>query len=102
MHQKRKYHWENEQTRKLFEAMMKLKTMDEAHRFFRDLCTAEEIDEMARRWQVAKLLAEDNLSYREIADEVDVSTATGTRVAQWLNNGRGGYRLILARLGLLK
>ena len=79
---------------------MKLKTSDEAHRFFRDLCTAEEIDEMARRWQVAKMLA-DERPYREIADETEVSTATVTRVAHWLTHGKGGYRLILRRLGLL-
>lgn len=79
---------------------MKLKTSDEAHRFFRDLCTPEEIDEMARRWQVAKMLARKK-SYREIADETEVSTATVVRVAHWLDQGKGGYRLILHRLGLL-
>ncbi len=79
---------------------MKLKNLDEAHRFFRDLCTPEEIDEMARRWQVAKMLAKKR-PYREIADETEVSTATVTRVAHWLNAGMGGYRLVLHRLGLL-
>lgn len=79
---------------------MKLKTLDEAHRFFRDLCTPEEIDEMARRWQAAKMLAEEK-PYREIAEEVEVSTTTVARVAHWLNSGKGGYRLILHRLGLL-
>ena len=102
MHAKRKYHWGNEQTKELFEAVMKLKNFQEAHRFFRDLCTAEEIDEMARRWQVARLLAEDKLSYREIAQDAEVSTSTVTRVAEWLDHGKGGYRLILGRLGLLK
>lgn len=100
MHKKRPYHWENKETKELFEAMMKLKTLDEAHRFFRDLCTAEEIDEMARRWQVAKMLAAER-PYREIADETEVSTTTVARVAHWMNSGRGGYRLILHRLGLL-
>lgn len=100
MHQKRKYHWENAATKELFEAVMKLRTTDEAHRFFRDLCTPEEIDEMARRWQTAKMLAEGELSYRDIADEAGVSTSTVARVAQWLYNGRGGYPLILRRLGL--
>ena len=79
---------------------MKLNTMNEAHRFFRDLCTAEEIDEMARRWQVAKLLAKER-PYREIAEETGVSTTTVARVAQWLHNGRGGYQTVLRRLGLL-
>lgn len=100
MHKKRPYHWENRETKELFEAIMKLKTMDEAHRFFRDLCTPEEIDEMARRWQVAMMLAEDH-SYRVIAREARVSTTTVSRVAHWLNRGMGGYRLILQRLGLL-
>ena len=100
MHTKRPYHWENKETKELFEAIMKLKTTDEAHRFFRDLCTPEEIDEMARRWQVAKMLAK-KLSYRDIADETEVSTATVVRVAHWLHSGMGGYRLVLHRLGLL-
>ena len=100
MHQKRPYHWENRETKELFEAIMRLKTLDEAHRFFRDLCTPEEIDEMARRWQVAKMLAKEK-SYREIADKTEVSTTTVSRVAHWLNSGMGGYRTILNRLGLL-
>ncbi len=100
MHKKRPYHWENKETKELFEAVMKLKTMDEAHRFFRDLCTPEEIDEMTRRWQVAKMLAEEK-SYREIAEDVEVSTSTVVRVAHWLDSGKGGYRLVLQRLGLL-
>jgi len=100
MHKKRPYHWENKETKELFEAIMKLRTSDEAHRFFRDLCTAEEIDEMARRWQVAKMLAAER-PYREIAEETEVSTTTVARVAHWLDRGMGGYRLILHRLGLL-
>lgn len=100
MHKRRIYHWENRETKELFEAVMKLKTMDEAHRFFRDLCTPEEIDEMSRRWQVAKMLTEER-PYREIADKVEVSTTTVARVAHWLNSGMGGYCLMLKRLGLL-
>ena len=100
MHTKRDYHWENKETKELFDAVIKLKTSDEAHRFFRDLCTPEEIDEMARRWQMAKMLAK-GVSYRDIADKVEVSTSTVTRVSHWLNDGMGGYQLILKRLGLL-
>lgn len=100
MHQKRPYHWENQETRDLFAAVMKLKTLDEAHRFFRDLCTPEEIDEMARRWQIAQLLTQDKV-YREIAKQVKVSTTTVARVAHWLYEGKGGYQLVLRRLKLL-
>ncbi len=100
MHVKRTYHWENRETKELFDVVTKLRNSDEAHRFFRDLCTPEEIDEMARRWQVAKRLAKDE-SYRKISREVEVSTSTVTRVAQWLYSGKGGYQLMLKRLHLI-
>ena len=35
--------------------------------------------------------------YLEIAERVHTSTATVTRVAQWLRHGAGGYALALAR-----
>lgn len=97
----RKYHWKNQETRELFQAILALKTTDEAERFFRDLCTLEEIDEMARRWQAAQQLVKD-VPYRDVADAVKLSTSTVARVAHWLNSGTGGYQLILRRLGLVK
>jgi uncharacterized protein YerC len=39
------------------------------------------------------------MPYLEIAERVPTSTATVTRVAQWLRHGAGGYRLVLDRLG---
>ena len=38
------------------------------------------------------------MPYLEIASRVGTSTTTVTRVAQWLRNGTGGYRLALDRL----
>jgi uncharacterized protein YerC len=35
----------------------------------------------------------------EIAERVPTSTATVTRVAQWLRHGTGGYRIALERVG---
>ena len=37
------------------------------------------------------------MPYLEIAERVPTSTATVTRVAQWLRNGTGGYRTALDR-----
>ena len=39
------------------------------------------------------------MPYLEIAERVPTSTATVTRVAQWLRHGAGGYRLVLDRRG---
>ena len=37
------------------------------------------------------------MPYLEIAQRVPTSTATVTRVAQWVRHGSGGYRLALER-----
>jgi TrpR-related protein YerC/YecD len=62
--------------------------------FLRDLCTASELDAMAQRWEVAQLV-DHGLPYSQIAELTGASTATITRVAQWLRRGEGGYRRVL-------
>ena len=80
----------------LTDAVLTLKTRDEARRFLRDLCTLPELEALTHRWQTARLL-EEHVPYVEIAERVPTSTATVTRVAQWLRNGTGGYRTALDR-----
>jgi TrpR-related protein YerC/YecD len=80
----------------LADAFLTLRTRDEARRFLRDLCTLPELEALTHRWQTVKLL-EQHVPYVEIADRVPTSTATVTRVAQWLRNGTGGYRTALER-----
>lgn len=87
----------DKKTTNLFEAILSLGNINEAERFFRDLCTIEELKAMSERWQVVGLLAK-GFSYRKISKELNVSTTTVTRVANWFNNGEGGYRLVLERL----
>ncbi|MCL4167299.1 UNVERIFIED_CONTAM: hypothetical protein GTU68_002114 [Idotea baltica] len=52
---------------------------------------------MAERWEIAQLV-DKGVSYREIAKQTGASTATITRVAQWLNHGMGGYRELLKQV----
>jgi len=87
----------NKRTTSLFTAILSLKSVKEAEAFFRDLCTAEELREMTDRWEIAQLV-NDRRPYREIAARLKTSTTTVSRVAAWLNDGRGGYRLALERL----
>ena len=82
--------------RELFQALLTLETPAEVEAFFRDLCTLSELEAMAHRWQVARLL-ERGLPYLEIAERTGASTTTVTRVAHWLKHGEGGYRLALDR-----
>ncbi|MDD5032101.1 MAG: YerC/YecD family TrpR-related protein [Patescibacteria group bacterium] len=87
----------NSRTDNLFKAILSLKTAKEAEAFFRDLCTIEEIKAMSERFAIARLV-DQGMPYRKIAKKLKASTTTVARVASWLNNGAGGYRLILNRL----
>ena len=77
-------------------AFLRLRNRDEARRFLRDLCTRGELEALAHRWQIVRLL-DEGVPYLEIAERVHTSTATVTRVAQWLHHGTGGYQLVLRR-----
>ncbi len=88
--------WRTQEMEALFDAVRTLRTRAEVERFLRDLCTLSELEAMAHRWQVARLL-EQGLPYLEISERTGASTTTVTRVAQWLRNGEGGYQLALKR-----
>jgi TrpR-related protein YerC/YecD len=88
--------WQTAEIDDLFDTILSLRTTEEAAHFFRDLCTLAELEAMAHRWQVAKLL-DEGLPYLEVARRTGASTTTVTRVAHWLRHGEGGYRLALER-----
>ena len=89
--------WQTRETSALFEAVLALRTEEEAAAFFRDLCTLRELTDLSHRWAVVRLL-DDGRPYRQIAEATSASTATITRINQWLQHGAGGYRLVLDRL----
>ena|SRR3990170_1080501 len=90
--------WLNDEIAELAQALITLRTGDEALRFLRDLCTVNELKEFGQRWHVARLL-DEGVSYHEISDRTGASSATISRVAQWLRYGRDGYRLVIDRAG---
>jgi len=89
---------ESKSVDELFQAMLDLKTVEECYRFFDDLCTYGEVQTMAQRYEVAKLLTEGH-TYNTISAETGASTATITRVNKALSYGSGGYKLAMARAG---
>lgn len=89
--------WNNKTTEDLLKAILSLKNINEAKRFFRDLLTEQEIIEFGKRWQAAKMLNK-KIPYSEVEKETGLSSTTIARVSKWLNKGMGGYRLILQRL----
>jgi TrpR-related protein YerC/YecD len=82
---------------RLYEAILKLETPEECYRFFEDLCTIHEIQAMAQRLQVARMLR-DGVTYHEIVERTGASTATISRINRCLLYGAGGYRMLLARM----
>ena len=89
---------ESSHERELFTAILALRTPDEARDFFYDLCTPAELEGLVDRWRVAQMLLQKT-PYRKIAEDTKVSTATIVRVARFLNNGFGGYKTVMRRLG---
>lgn len=80
----------------LYRAVLTLRTVSEARRFFRDLLTPTEIEEFAERWKAARMLA-DGVPYTRIVEKTGISSTTVARVSRWLKKGTGGYRLALRR-----
>jgi TrpR-related protein YerC/YecD len=81
----------------LFKAINSLADRAELQDFMRDLCTIQELETLAHRWQVAQLV-DQGLPYLEIAHRTGTSTATVTRVANSLRHGDDGYRIALDRM----
>ena len=88
--------WDTKENEELMKAILELKNIAEAKRFFRDLLTEDELIEFGKRWKVAKML-DGRVSYSKIAEETGLSSTTIARVSKWLTKGMKGYRLVLDR-----
>ena len=87
----------NEQADLLMEAVLRLNTIEEAYRFFEDICTIPELRSIAQRLEVAGLLR-NRVTYQEIARRTGASSATISRVNRALLYGAEGYNRVLDAL----
>ena len=87
----------NDQINELAKALLLLVTPEEAYRFFEDIFTIKELQAVAQRLAVARLLKQ-KVTYQDIAEQTGASTATISRVNRSLTYGAGGYQLVLGRL----
>ncbi len=78
----------------LFQAILKLESVEECRSFFEDVCTIKEMQAISQRLEVAEMLS-TGMNYQEISKKTGASTATISRVAKCLNYGAGGYQLVL-------
>lgn len=84
----------SESADKLFEAILTLKNKEECYKFFSDACTPKEIQAIAQRFNVGKMLYERAV-YSEIIEATGASTATISRVGRSINEG---YKMVFERL----
>ena len=86
-----------EAAKRLFQAVLTLETEEECFTFFEDLCTVNELESLAQRFEVASMLY-DKHTYLEVADKTGASTATVSRVNRSLNYGSDGYDMVFKRM----
>ena len=83
----------------LCRALLTPRSPEEMASLLADLCTPAEVRTLAERWHVARLLAETDLTYRDIHDATGVSTTTIVRVARFLRQEpHQAYQLAIRRL----
>ena len=78
----------------LVKAILSVETEEECTALLEDLMTIKEINDMAQRMLVAKLLSEQTV-YNKIVEETGASTATISRVNRAYSYGSGGYKKAL-------
>jgi len=118
---------EMEELTDLYNAILTLKNPEEVHKFFKDLCSVNELQSFLHRWQIVRRI-EQGKSYEEIIKELSgtpdgsetdtasdvkhgsgrvrgkarsstkVSSTTISRVKTCYINPEGGYRTALNRL----
>ncbi len=81
----------------LFEAILSLENVEECYEFFDDLATMNEVQSLAQRLEVARMLRE-GFTYHKIETETGASTATISRVKRCLNYGNDAYTQALDRV----
>ena len=75
----------------LYDALIKLETREDCEILLSDLCTVNEVLQMAQRIKAAELLLEGN-TYAQVIAKTDISSATLSRVSNCIRHCRGGYR----------
>lgn len=86
-----------ESVERLFKVIAELRTVEECYSFFQDVCTVNEILDMAQRFDTAVMLYNGE-NYINVTQKMGISTATISRVNKCLQKGNGGYRSAIEKL----
>lgn len=78
---------------KLFQLLAKTDSPEDIAKLFEDLCTKKEVENMAERLYAAELLIAGN-TYTQVMSQVNISSATLSRVSQCVQYGSGYSSLL--------
>lgn len=79
--------------KELYELILRLDSIEDCKILFDDLCTNKEIEQMAGRLQAAKLLKQ-GMTYNQVIQNTEISSATLSRVSRCLQYGKGYKKFI--------
>lgn len=82
-----------ERIENLLKLLVSLESVEDCRALLEDLCTAKEVENMAERRYAAQLLIEGN-TYQQVMAQVDISSATLSRVSRCVQYGTGYSKLL--------
>ena len=82
-----------ERIENLLNLLVSLESVEDCRALLEDLCTAKEVENMAERCYAAQLLIEGN-TYQQVMAQVDISSATLSRVSRCVQYGTGYSKLL--------
>ena len=77
----------------LFALLVKIDNVEDMENLFADLCTKKEVENMAERLHAAELLIGGN-TYTQVMSQVNISSATLSRVSQCVQYVDGYSKLL--------
>ena len=81
---------------RLYNILAKIDDPKDIEKILEDLCTRKEVENMAERLYAAQLLLAGN-TYTQVMSQVNISSATLSRVSQCVQYGEG-YSKLLPRI----
>ena len=83
----------NERIDMLMQLISSVSDPADCRALFEDLCTAKELENMAERLHAAKMLKEGK-TYNQVMENVQISSATLSRVSRCVQYGKGYSKLL--------
>lgn len=91
------FRMQKKHVKELAQLFSSIESEEEAAKLLKDLCTPQEIDSFAERWEIIQQLAARK-TQREVAEKLGVSISKVTRGSRVLQYGEGGFELFLKKL----